>query len=163
MNDIPLGLLLSLLALLIALSAFFSSAETGLMSINRYRLQHLAGKGNRGARLARKLLEKPDRLIGIILLGNNFVNIAASAICTIAFVRIMGEAGVLVGTIFLTVVVLIFGEVAPKTLAAFRPEQVALPAAHILSPLLKAFYPIVRVINLAAGVVLRLVGHHPDA
>jgi len=102
------------------------------MSINRYRLMHLASEGNKGAQLAQKLLEKPERLIGLILLGNNFVNIMASAVTTVAFIRIAGDSGVLIGTMFLTVVVLIFAEVAPKTLAAFKPERVALPAAFFL-------------------------------
>jgi Mg2+/Co2+ transporter CorB len=159
-NEIPISLLFALLFLLLVMSAFFSGAETGLMSINRYRLLHLASQGNRGARLAQKLLEQPDRLIGIILLGNNFVNISASAITTIAFAHILGDAGVLVGTVFLTVVVLVFAEVAPKTFAAFRPEQVALPAAYILYPLLRVFYPLVRIINASAGSVLRIAGHH---
>lgn len=129
------------------------------MSINRFRLMHLARDGHRGAILAQKLVRQPDRLIGLILLGNNFVNILASAIATIAAVRIGGEAGILIGTIFLTVVVLIFSEVAPKTLAAFRPERIALPAAYVLYPMLKVFYPLVRTINFLAGLVLRLVGY----
>ncbi len=159
MNDIPLAVLFAALLVLLLLSAFFSSSETALMSINRFRLMHLARDGHRGAILAQKLVRQPDRLIGLILLGNNFVNILASAIATIAAVRIGGEAGVLIGTIFLTVVVLIFAEVAPKTLAAFRPERIALPAAYVLYPMLRAFYPLVRTINFLAGLVLRLVGH----
>lgn len=159
MTDIPLPVLFAALTVLLVLSAFFSSSETALMSINRFRLMHLARGGNRGAMLAQKLVREPDRLIGLILLGNNFVNILASAIATIAAVRIGGEAGVLVGTIVLTIVVLIFAEVAPKTLAAFRPERVALPASYVLVPLLKLFYPLVRAINFFAGLVLRMVGH----
>lgn len=159
MSDVPLSLLFSALGVLLLLSAFFSGSETALMSINRYRLLHLAREGHRGALLAEKLLEQPDRLIGLILVGNNFVNILASAITTIAFVRIAGEAGLLMGTALLTVVVLVFAEVAPKTLAAFRPERVALPAAYVLWPLLKLSYPLVRIINFMAGMVLRLFGH----
>jgi Mg2+/Co2+ transporter CorB len=159
MDTIPLGFLFGTLLVLLLLSAFFSGSETALMAINRYRLMHLAREGNRGAVLALRLLEHPERLIGLILLGNNFVNISASAIATIAFVRLLGEAGVLVATSVLTVIVLIFSEVAPKTLAAFKPERVALPAAYVLFPLLKAFYPVVRVINVLAGLVLRLAGH----
>lgn len=159
MDAIPLGMLFGTLGVLLLCSAFFSGSETALMSINRYRLLHLAREGNRGARLAQRLLEQPDRLIGLILLGNNFVNILASAIATVAFVRIAGEAGVLVATIVMTVVVLIFAEVAPKTLAAFRPERIALPASFLLYPMLKLLYPVVRVINFLAGLVLRLFGH----
>ena len=159
MSEVPLVFLLGALVVLLLLSAFFSSSETALMSISRFRLMHLAQSGNRGAKLAQKLVRQPDRLIGIILLGNNFVNISASAIATIAAVRIGGEAGILIGTAFLTVIVLIFSEVAPKTYAAFHPERVALPASYVLYPLLRVFYPLVRLINLLAGLVLRLVGH----
>ncbi|MFN7781129.1 MAG: HlyC/CorC family transporter [Lysobacterales bacterium] len=159
MDDIPLSLLFSALGILLVFSAFFSGSETALMSINRYRLMHLAREGSRGARLAQRLLEQPERLIGLILLGNNFVNISASAITTIAFVRIAGEAGVLVGTAVLTVVVLIFSEVAPKTLAALRPERVALPASYVLWPLLKCSFPLVWLVNRLAAGVLWLAGH----
>ncbi|MBA4151786.1 MAG: magnesium/cobalt efflux protein [Acinetobacter sp.] len=163
MNALSLPFLFSLLAVLLVFSACFSASETALMSINRYRLMHLASEGNKGAQLAQKLLEKPERLIGLILLGNNFVNIMASAVTTVAFIRIAGDSGVLIGTMFLTVVVLIFAEVAPKTLAAFKPERVALPAAFFLYPLLKVLYPVVRVINALASVVLRPFGVNSSA
>jgi len=162
-NDIPLTTLFSMLAGLLVLSAFFSGSETALMSINRYRLLHLAREGSRGARLARKLLEQPERLIGLILLGNNFVNILASALATLAFVRIAGEAGLLIGTSVLTVTVLIFAEVAPKTLAAFHPERVALPAAYVLYPLLRVAYPFVWLVNILANGVLFVFGHRRGA
>lgn len=162
MDSIPLSALFGSLGVLLLFSAFFSGSETALMSINRYRLLHLAREGHRGAGLAQQLLEQPDRLIGLILLGNNFVNILASAIATVAFVRIAGEAGVLVATVVMTVVVLIFAEVAPKTLAAFRPERIALPASYLLYPMLKLLYPLVRVINFLAGIVLRLFGYRRD-
>jgi len=162
-SDIPLSTLLGLLAGLLLLSAFFSGAETALMSINRYRLLHLARAGSRGARLARKLLEQPDRLIGLILLGNTFANILASALATLVFVRMAGEAGLLVGTAVLTIIVLIFAEVAPKTLAAFHPERVALPAAYVLYPLLRVAYPFVWVINALANGVLYVFGHRRNA
>jgi Mg2+/Co2+ transporter CorB len=142
---------------LLVLSAFFSGSETALMSINRYRLRHSANEGHRGAMLAQKLLERPDRLIGLILLGNNFVNILASAITTVAFVQIAGEAGILIGTAFLTAVVLIFAEVAPKTIAAYHPEKLAYAASYVLYPLLKVAYPLVRVINAVAGALLWLL------
>ena len=161
MDNIPLSFLFTALAVLLLCSAFFSGSETALMAINRYRLLHLAREGNRGAILAQKLLEQPDRLIGVILLGNNFVNILATSLATVAFVRMLGEAGPLVATIVLTAIVLIFSEVAPKTLAAFNPERVALPAAFVLYPLLKGLYPVVRVINALAGLVLRIFGHKP--
>ena len=108
MDEISTSSLFILLGLLILLSGFFSSSETGLMSLNRYRLKHLAEKGNRGARLAQKLLERPDRLLGLILLGNNFVNILASAIATVLALRHFGEAGIAIATGLLTFVILIF-------------------------------------------------------
>lgn len=151
-----------ILGLLILLSAFFSSSETGLMSLNRYRLKHLAEKGNRGAKLAQKLLDRPDRLLGLILLGNNFVNILASAIATFLALRLFGEAGIAIATGLLTFVILIFAEVAPKTLAALYPERIAFPAAFIYTPLLKAIYPLVYIVNLLANTLLKLMGVHPE-
>ncbi len=151
-----------LLGALILLSGFFSSSETGLMSLNRYRLKHLAESGNRGARLAQKLLQRPDRLLGLILLGNNFVNILASAIATILALRMLGETGIAIATGLLTFVVLIFAEVAPKTLAALYPERIAFPAAYVYTPLLKAMYPLVFGINLLANTLLKTMGVHPE-
>lgn len=157
-EDVPLGLLFGIIAGLLALSAFFSSTETALMSVNRYRLRHLAREGHRGARLAEELLRRPDRLIGIILLGNNLVNIAAASLVTLVSLRIGGESAVAAGMLILTVVVLIFAEVAPKTLAANHPLRLALPAAFIYYPLLKIAYPIVWVLNLLANGVLWMLG-----
>ncbi|MFW2374258.1 MAG: HlyC/CorC family transporter [Gammaproteobacteria bacterium] len=162
MNDISTGTLFTLLTILILFSAFFSSSETGLMSLNRYRLKHLADKGVRGAKLARRLLNRPDRLLGLILLGNNFVNILASALATIIAMRLFGEAGIAIATGLLTLVVLIFAEVAPKTLAALHPERIAFPAAFIYTPLLKLLYPLVFMVNLMANTLLKLVGVRPD-
>lgn len=158
MNDTPTSLLFFLLFILILLSAFFSSSETGMMSLNRYRLRHLAKQGHRGARSTSQLLQRTDQLLGVILLGNNFVNILASAIATLLAIKLWGEAGIAVATIALTIVLLIFGEVTPKTLAANFPEKIAFPASYILRPLLKVLYPLVWLINLVTGVVLRLVG-----
>jgi Mg2+/Co2+ transporter CorB len=140
------------------LSAFFSSTETALMSINRYRLRHRAREGQRAARLAEALLQRPDRLIGLILLGNNFVNIFASSLVTVIAIRMGGQGAIAAGAGILTLVILIFSEVAPKTLAALHPERLALPAAVIYYPLLKLTYPIVWVVNLMANGVLRLLG-----
>jgi len=111
------------LIILIALSGFFSGSETALMTLNRYRLRNLAKNGNRGAMRAAALLEKPDRLIGLILLGNNFVNILASAIATVLALKIWGDNGVAIATGILTLVILIFAEVLPKTFATLRPEK----------------------------------------
>lgn len=114
-----------MLAILIVLSGFFSGSETALMTLNRYRLRHLANSGHRGARLASHLLTQPDRLLGLILLGNNFINISASALATVIALRLYGEAGIALATGLLTLVILIFAEVAPKTLAARHPEPLA--------------------------------------
>ena len=157
MNDIPLGTLFALLFLLLLISAFFSSTETAMMSINRYRLRHRARQGHRSARLAEALLQRPDRLIGLILLGNNFANIFASSLVTIIALRLGGQGAIAIGAGLLTLVILIFAEVAPKTLAALHPERLALPAALIYYPLLKLTYPIVWLVNLMANGVLRLL------
>lgn len=151
-------MLFSILIFLILASGFFSGSETGLMSLNRYRLRHLADKKHKGAMRAFRLLEKPDKLIGLILLGNNFVNILASAIATIIGIRLLGEAGVLAATAILTIVVLIFAEVTPKTLAAMHPEKFALPATLFLEPLLRLLYPFVWFINLSSKVIFKIFG-----
>jgi Mg2+/Co2+ transporter CorB len=161
-DEVPTGLLVALIVVLVVLSAFFSGTETALMSLNRYRLRHQARAGHRGARLAEWLLQRPDRLIGLILLGNTAVNLGAAALATILALRVGGEGAILAGTAILTVVVLIFGEVAPKTIAALNPARIALPAALIYYPLLKIAYPAVWVINLIANGLLRLLGVRPD-
>lgn len=158
MDDIPIEALFGALIFLIILSAFFSGSETGLVSLNRYRLRHLAKTKHRGAARAAKLLERPDRLIGLILLGNNFVNILASSIATILALRLYGESGIAIAAGILTLVILIFSEVTPKTLAVLHPERFAFPATWILSPLLKLLYPLVWLVNIAANGLLRLGG-----
>jgi len=158
LNDIPLSTLYVFLLVLIVLSGFFSSSETGLMAINRYRMRHLANNGHRGARSAQRLLRRPDRLIGLILLGNNLVNILAASIGTVIGFRLLGDNGVWVASLVLTVVVLIFAEVAPKTLAASHPERIAFPASFILSFLLKVFYPVVWLINGVTNLLLKPFG-----
>jgi Mg2+/Co2+ transporter CorB len=155
MEEIPLVTLYVTLVVLILLSGFFSSSETGLMAINKYRLRHLANKGHRGARLAQKLLRTPDRLIGLILLGNNLVNILAASIATVIGIRLLGSTGVWVASLLLTVVILIFSEVAPKTVAAVNPERIAFPASYVLYVLLKVLYPIVWLVNGLANLVLK--------
>lgn len=160
MNDISTGILLTILIVLILLSAFFSGSETALMTLNRYRLKHLSDEGHRGAKLARRLLNRPDRLLGLILLGNNFVNILASALATIIALRLYGETGIAIATGLLTLTILIFAEVTPKTLAALKPEKVAFIAAYIYTPLLKLLYPLVWLINMIANRLLLLVGVH---
>ena len=158
MQDIPLPWLAAVLVLCVALSAFFSSTETALMAINRYRLRHRAREGSRGARAAEKLLETPDRLIGLILILNNFVNSAAAAIVTMISLQVGGEGAAAIAVGAFTVVLIIFGEVAPKTFGALYPERLALPAALVYQVLLRVLYPIVWVVNLIANGVLRLLG-----
>lgn len=158
----PLGVLFSALAFLILLSAFFSSSETGMMALNRYRLKHLVKKKNRGAIRATQLLQRPDRLIGVVLLGNNLVNILASAIATIIGLRLYGDAGIAIVTVALTIVILIFSEVTPKTIAAIHPERVAFPASFILKPLLTTLYPAVWTINHVSNYLARIFGVDPE-
>ena len=149
---------IALLIILILLSAFFSGSETGLVSLNRYRLRHLTRTKHAGAIRAKKLLDKPDRLIGIILLGNNFVNILASSIATLIGLKLYHEAGIAIATGLLTLIILIFAEVAPKTIALLHPERIAFPATLILGPLLFVFYPVVWLVNVIANGVLRMFG-----
>ncbi len=133
------------------------------MAINRYRLRHLANQGHRGAQRVLRLLERPDRLIGLILLGNNLVNILASSLTTLIALRLGGEGAIALGAGLLTLVILIFSEVAPKTLAALHPERVAFPAAFVYEPLLKVIYPLVFLVNMLANGLLRLLGVRPEA
>jgi len=158
LNTISLPGLFLFLLFLILLSGFFSGSETALMTLNRYRLKHQAEQGHKGAMLARALLERPDRLIGLILLGNNFVNILASALATIIALRIGGEGAIAAATGILTLVILIFAEVSPKTLAALHPERLAYPAAFLYTPLLKFLYPLVRSVNWVTNGLLATLG-----
>jgi Mg2+/Co2+ transporter CorB len=162
LDEIPLSVLFGALAFLIILSAFFSGSETGLMTLNRYRLRHLVRARHPAAIRAQKLLERPDRLIGLILLGNNFVNILASTLTAVIAVRLIGEAGLVIGAALLTLVILIFAEVTPKTLAALHPERVAFPAAFIYGPLLWLMYPFVWVVNSIANALLKVIGVRPE-
>jgi len=160
-NETPIGVLFFILFILFLLSAFFSGTETALMSLNRYKLKHLA-KDNKGAQLASQLLEKPDRLIGVILIGNNLVNILITQLATYIGFRLGGNAGVAIATGVLTLTLLVFAEVTPKTIAALKSEQIALPASYIYVYLLKFAYPLVWVINLIANFVVRLFGVDPN-
>lgn len=158
MLDLHIGVLVAALIALIFLSAFFSAVEIGMMTLNRYRLRHLAESGHRGARITANLLKRPDRLLGIILLGNNAANIAASSVATLLALELYGERAISIAAGLLVLVVLIFAEVAPKTLAALHPERVAFPASYVVLPLLRVSYPIVWLVNVIANRLLRLVG-----
>ncbi len=158
MDDTSLTWLFGSLAFLIILSGFFSSSETGMLSLNKYRLKHLRKQGHQGARKASELLARTDQLISVILIGNNFVNILASSIATLIAIRLWGDAGIAIATALLTLVILIFAEITPKTYAAYHPEKIAFAAAHILTPLLKILYPAVWSINLVTSRLLKLLG-----
>jgi Mg2+/Co2+ transporter CorB len=150
LNDLPLGLLFGALALLLLASAFFSSSETSMLSLNRYRLKHLANEGNRPAKLAQRLLETPERLISVILIGNNLVNIAAATLATLIAQQLLPDnekLGITISTIALTLAVLIFSEVTPKTIAQRHPERIAFPASYVLRVLSWLLAPAVWFIN----------------
>lgn len=156
MNDISVSILFIALIVLIFLSAFFSGSETGLMSLNRYKLKHQADKKHGGARRAHELLKKPDQLISLILLGNNFINILITQLATFIGYRLYGDTGIAIATGVLTVLLLLFAEVTPKTLAANNPEKIAFVASYVYKPLLKLLYPLIIAINWLVKQVLRL-------
>ena len=158
MDDIPLAVLFGALFCLVLLSAFFSSSETSMIALNRYRLRHLAKEGKQSAIIAERLLARPDRLIGLILLGNNLVNFIAASVATLIGIRLLGDLGVALAPIILVVIFLIFAEVMPKTIAAIRPETIAFPASYILAPLMQLAYPLVWLINRVSNGLLGLIG-----
>ncbi|MCR4345601.1 MAG: HlyC/CorC family transporter [Sulfuricaulis sp.] len=160
MGDISTGILIGALVFLVFLSAFFSAAEIAMVSLNRHRLRHLATSGHRGAQIAQRLLSRPDRLIGVILLGSNTVNALFSALTTVTVIHLWGEeeSSIAIATVIITLVILIFTDLAPKTLAALHPERIAFPSAFVLRPMLWLIYPVVWVINGMANGLLRLIG-----
>lgn len=158
MEETSLSVLLGILIFLILMSAYFSSSETAMMALNRYRLRHLMKHNHRGAIRAGKLLEKPDRLIGIILIGNNLVNFIAASVGTAIAVRLWGNLGFILAPVLLTIIVLIFAEVTPKTIAALYPEKIAYPSSILLLILLKVCYPAVWMINSVSNGLVRLCG-----
>ncbi len=158
MDDISTGILFALLACLIVISGYFSGSETGMMSLNRYRLKHLANTGHKGAKRVEKLLNRPDRLIGLILIGNNLVNILASAIATILGMRIYGDIGVAIATGTLTLVILVFAEVTPKTVASLFPERVSYASSILLMVLMKVLSPLVILVNFITNGFIRILG-----
>lgn len=133
-----------------------------MLSLNKYRLKHLTRQGHRGARKAKELLDRTDLLISVILIGNNFVNILASSIATVIAIRLWGDTGIAIATALLTIVILVFAEITPKTFAAYHPERIAFPAAYILQPLLKLLYPVVWSMNLITGSLLKILGIKTD-
>ena len=162
LDSIPLSSLFITLVICLVLSAYFSGSETGLLSVNKYRLRFLSEQGNKGAQKAEKLLERPDTLLSFILIFNNLVNISASAIATIIGMRLYGDAGVAIATGLLTFVMLVFSEIFPHTVAAMYPEKVGLFSSHILTVLLKIFYPVVWFMNIFTKSLMKIIGLKPD-
>jgi len=156
----PLSMLFGILVLMLILSAFFAGSETALMSLNRYRLRHLVKQKHPGAIKAQKLLQRPDQLLGLMLLGNIFINNFAASLATVIAIKLYtdDESVIAISTGVLTLVMLIFSEVTPKTLAALKPEPLAFPAAWVYVPLLKLVYPIVWFVNLFVSLILKIVG-----
>lgn len=157
MTEIPVSILFVLLIILIIMSAFFSGSETGLMSLNRYRLKHLSDQGNGGARRAHELLQTPDRLISLILLGNNFINILITQLATFIGYRLFGDTGIAIATGVLTILLLLFAEVTPKTLAASHPEKIAFFSSYLYKPLLKFLLPLILLINWLVSLVMKML------
>lgn len=162
MDDIHTGVLIGALIVLILLSAFFSSSETGMMALNRYRLRHLVNQGHRTAKRVEKMLARPDRLLGVILVGNNLVNNAAATLAALLGLYWFGDLGTALAPVVITILMLIFSEVTPKTFAALRPEAVAFPASFVLKPLQWFFTPVVWSVNAVGNGILRLFGIRPD-
>lgn len=164
MDDPSIGALFGAITILVIVSAYFSGSETAMMALNRYRLKHLLKEGHGGAKRASKLLERPDRLLGVILIGNNLANFSAASLATILTIELLGEGGVVVAPIVCTMVFLVFAEVAPKTIAALYPEKIALPSSYLLQILLWVCFPFVWFVNGIANGMLKLFGvHHDDA
>ncbi len=158
MEHVSTGTLLIILVIMVLVSAYFSASETGMMTLNRYRLRHAAKQGNRAARRVEKLLSRTDRLLSLVLIGNNLVNILASALATIVGMRLYGDAGVAVATGVLTFAVLLFAEVLPKTIAALYPERIAFPSSVLLVPLQTVMMPLVWLLNMMTRLIMRLLG-----
>ena len=158
MINFDLESLFFVLFILLLLSAFFSGAETSLMSVNRYKLKHKHKLGDNSASKVNFLVTNPEKTLGLILLLNNFVNILASAISTLIAIKIYGEAGVAISVVVLTIIILIFAEVTPKTFAALYADKIAYPVSLLLYPLMKIFYPIVILINFISRIILRIFG-----
>ena len=158
MNDIPLWILLASIAFLVLMSAFFSGSETSMMAINRYRLKHLVKEKNKSAKRVSRLLEKTDRLLGVILIGNNFTHTLSTALATVVAIRIWSDNAVLAVTVFMTIIMIIFAEVMPKTIAALKPESIAFPSSYLLKPLSKILSPLITLVSFVSNNVTKLIG-----
>ena len=158
MSEIPLWILLLSIALLVLMSAFFSGSETSMMAINRYRLKHLVKEKNKSAKRVSKLLERTDRLLGVILIGNNFTHTLSTALATVVAIRLWSDSAVLAVTVFMTIIMIIFAEVMPKTIAALKPESIAFPSSYFLKPLSKILSPLITLVSFASNGVTKLIG-----
>ena len=158
MNEIPLWILLASIAFLVVMSAFFSGSETSMMAINRYRLKHLVKEKNKSAKRVSKLLDKTDRLLGVILIGNNFTHTLSTALATVVAIRIWSDNAVLAVTVFMTIIMIIFAEVMPKTIAALKPESIAFPSSYLLKPLSKILSPLITLVSFVSNNVTKLIG-----
>ena len=163
MDSISTSTLFAVLAVLLLTSAFFSASETAMMAINRYRLRHAAETGHHGAIRVLSLLNRTDKLLGVILLGNNLVNTASGTLSAVLAIRLFGtgEMVLFVATLLLTFLILVFSEVTPKVLGASYPERIAYPAGYVLTPMLKLAYPVVWFVNLFVQGILRLLRIKP--
>jgi len=158
LNEIPLWILLASIAFLVLMSAFFSGSETSMMAINRYRLKHLVKEKNKSAKRVSRLLDKTDRLLGVILIGNNFTHTLSTALATVVAIRIWSDNAVLAVTVFMTIIMIIFAEVMPKTIAALKPESIAFPSSYLLKPLSKILSPLITLVSFVSNNVTRLIG-----
>lgn len=158
MNNISTEILIIILVILFLLSAFFSGSETALMSINKYKMRHQAKLNNKGAKAAKKLLENPDKIIGVILLGNNLTNILITQITTLISLRLYGDIGLAIATGLLTIFILIFAELTPKTIGEMHSEKIAYSSSLLYRPMLIILYPLVFIINLIANGIIRMMG-----
>lgn len=146
------------IAFLVLMSAFFSGSETSMMAINRYRLKHLVKEKNKSAKRVSKLLERTDRLLGVILIGNNFTHTLSTALATVVAIRIWSDSAVLAVTVFMTIIMIIFAEVMPKTIAALKPESIAFPSSYLLKPLSKILSPLITLVSFVSNNVTKLIG-----
>ena len=144
------------------MSAFFSGSETSMMAINRYRLKHLVKEKNKSAKRVSRLLEKTDRLLGVILIGNNFTHTLSTALATVVAIRIWSDNAVLAVTVFMTIIMIIFAEVMPKTIAALKPESIAFPSSYLLKPLSKILSPLITLVSFVSNNVTKLIGINLD-
>ena len=158
MNNISTEILIIILIILFLLSAFFSGSETALMSINKYKMRHQAKLNNKGAKAAKKLLENPDKIIGVILLGNNLTNILITQIATLISLRVYGDIGLAIATGLLTIFILIFAELTPKTIGQMHSERIAYSSSLLYKPMLILLYPFVFIINFIANSIIKIMG-----